>query len=84
MSIKSVADFIKSLKSSVPAPLNAFLYLTGIGSKSFVENIKLKFGIRAKGRKVGGANEKHNNIIFFVYGPFADGCFSTFIQLETG
>jgi len=53
MAIKSVADFIKSLKSSVPAPLNAFLYLTGVGSKSFVENIKLKLGIRAKGRKVG-------------------------------
>ena len=37
----------------MPAPLNAFLYLTGVGSKDFVENIKEKLGIRAKGRKVG-------------------------------
>jgi hypothetical protein len=36
----------------VPAPLNAFLYLFGVGSKSFVENFKEKLGIRAKGRKV--------------------------------
>jgi len=37
----------------VPAPLNVFLYLTGVGGKSFVEGIKEKPGIRAKGRKVG-------------------------------
>ena|GEM_PF-3175217 len=55
MAIKSIADFIKSLKSSVSAPLNAFLYLTGVGSKNFVEGIKEKLGIRAKGRKVEGS-----------------------------
>ena len=53
MAIKSILDFIKSFKASLPAPLNAFLYLTGVGSKSFVEKIKEKLGIRVKGRKVG-------------------------------
>ena len=53
MAIKSIPDFIIILKASLPALLNAFLYLSGVGSKSFVENIKEKLGIRAKGRKVG-------------------------------
>jgi len=44
----------------LPAPLNAFLYLTGVGSKSFVENIKEKLGIPAKGRKVGKSGGLHH------------------------
>ena len=46
--------------TSVPAPLNAFLYLTGVGSKSFVNNIKEKLGIRAKGRKVEGSRDLYH------------------------
>ena len=44
----------------MPAPLNAFLYLTGVGNKSFVEGIKEKLGIRAKGRKVGESEESYH------------------------
>jgi putative transposase len=44
----------------VPAPLNAFLYLTRVGSKGFVENIKEKLGIRAKGRKVEASSDLYH------------------------
>jgi len=50
---KIIFEKTNGLKVSLPAPLNAFLYLTRVGSKSFVEGIKEKLGIRAKGRKVG-------------------------------
>ena len=36
----------------LPAPLNAVPDLTGVGSKSFVEKVKEKLGIRAIGRGV--------------------------------
>ena len=60
MAIKSIPDFIIILKASLPALLNAFLYLSGVGSKSFVENIKEKLGIRANGRKVGKSGELYH------------------------
>jgi hypothetical protein len=60
MAIKSIHDFIKTFKASLPAPLNAFFYLTGVGSKRFVENIKERLGIRAKGRKVGRSGELYH------------------------
>lgn len=37
---------------SLLAPLNAFTYLTGVGSKSFIEKVKALLGIKAKGRNV--------------------------------
>ena len=38
---------------SQPAPLNVFdFYLTGVGSKQFIEKVKEKLGFRARGRKV--------------------------------
>ncbi len=39
---------------SLLAPLNDFLYLTGVGSKGFVERTKEQLGIRAKRREVRG------------------------------
>jgi len=50
---KIIFEKANGLNVSLPAPLNAFLYLTGVGSKNFVQVIKEKLGIRAKGRKVG-------------------------------
>ena len=35
--------------------LNALPYLTGFGDKSFLEQIKDRLGIRAKGRKIHGS-----------------------------
>ena len=35
----------------LPAPLNAFLYLTGVGSRSFVDRVKSILGVLASGRK---------------------------------
>ncbi len=40
---------------SLPAPLNALAYLTGVGSKQFIEKVKEKLGFRARGRKVSDA-----------------------------
>ena len=40
---------------SQPAPLNALAYLTGVGSKQFIEKVKEKLGFRARGRKVNDA-----------------------------
>ena len=37
---------------SLPAPLNAFLDLTGVGSEEFIERTKEELGTRAKGREV--------------------------------
>ncbi len=43
------------------APLNAVLYLTGVGSKGFVEHVKSALGALAKGRK---AKEQETAISF--------------------
>ncbi len=40
-----------------PAPLNALAYLTGVGSKQFVEKVKEKLGFRARGRKVNAGRD---------------------------
>jgi hypothetical protein len=48
------------LKVSLPALLNLCFYLTGVGSKSFVESIKEKLGIRAKGRKVADSKDLYH------------------------
>ena len=50
---KIIFEKAKGFNVSLPAPLNAFLYLTGVGTKNFVEGVKDKLGTRAKGRKVG-------------------------------
>jgi len=42
---------------SLPAPLNAFLYLTGVGSKGFVEKLKSVLIGLVSGRKVKEAGE---------------------------
>jgi len=34
------------------APLNPFPYLTGVGSKGFIEKTKVELGIRARGRRI--------------------------------
>ena len=39
---------------SLPAPLNALYYLTGVGMEGFVERTKEQLGVRAKGREVRG------------------------------
>ena len=39
---------------SLPAPLNALSYLTGVGSEGFVERTKEQLGIRAKRGQVRG------------------------------
>ena len=41
----------------LPALLNAFLYLTGVGSKGFVEKLKSLMGVLAIGRKSIEAGE---------------------------
>ena len=38
--------------ASLPAPLNALSYLTGVGSRGFVESLKSMLGGLARGRKV--------------------------------
>jgi hypothetical protein len=45
-------------KISLPAPLNAQPYLTGVGSEGFVERTKEQIGIRAKGREVRGMEDQ--------------------------
>ena len=47
-------------KVSLPALLNLCFYLTGVGSKSFVESIKEKLGIQAKGRKVADSKDLYH------------------------
>jgi len=42
---------------SLPAPLNAFHYLTGVGSKGFVEKLKSVLIGSVSGRKVKEAGE---------------------------
>ena len=46
--------FVKArgLRVQWPAPLNAAVDLTGVGSESFVEETRKKLGVRAKGRKI--------------------------------
>lgn len=41
------------------APLNALPYLTGVGSKGFVESVKPLLGALARGRKVREAAEAY-------------------------
>jgi hypothetical protein len=43
----------------LPAPLNALPYLTGVGSKGFVESVKTLLGALARGRKVREAAEAY-------------------------
>ena len=43
----------------LPAPLNAFLYLTGVGSKEFVEKENSLMGVLAIGRKSIKAGESY-------------------------
>ena len=47
-------------KALLPDPLNALPYLTGFGDKSFREQIKERFGIRAKGRKILEAEDEYH------------------------
>jgi len=42
---------------SLPAPLNALSYLTGVGNRPFVERVKALPGFRAKGRKITRSGE---------------------------
>ena len=41
------------------APLNAVLYLTGVGSKGFVEHVKSALGALAKGRKAKESGDSY-------------------------
>ena len=41
------------------APLNAFTYLTGVGSEVFVEMTKEKLGIQVKGRSVSRSGDDY-------------------------
>ncbi len=41
-------------------PLNAFTYLTGVGSKPFIEKVKSLLGFKAKGRDVIKGGEGYN------------------------
>ncbi len=43
----------------LPAPLNDFSYLTGVGSKAIIAATIKRLGIRAKGRKIVGDNKSY-------------------------
>jgi hypothetical protein len=45
------------LRALLPAQLIAFLYLTGVGDRSFIERIKSLMGILAIGRKSTTCNK---------------------------
>ena len=44
-------------KALLPDLLNALPYLTGFGSKTFIEKMKKALGYRAKGRKIISADD---------------------------
>jgi hypothetical protein len=51
-------EIVNGQKVSLPAPLNVFgFYLTGVGRKQFIEKVKEKLGLRARGRKVNDAGD---------------------------
>ena len=48
---------ISGHKALLPDLLNALSYLTGFGSRTFVETMKEALGFRAKGRKIIDADD---------------------------
>jgi hypothetical protein len=47
-----ISRMINGRGALLPAPLNVFgFYLTGVGSRGFVEGVKSLLGVLAKGRK---------------------------------
>jgi hypothetical protein len=55
--MEKISEMINGRRALLPAQLIAFLYLTGVGDRGFIERIKSFMGILAIGRKSTTCNK---------------------------